>query len=500
MRKTANIRIEMTTSRTIARNASWLLMATTAQKLLAFIAFTAAARIVGPDVTGQYFYPVAITSTFVVIGDLGLTPVVIRAIASGAESGKRLLGAALKLKIALIPLAMIASLLFGIFRQVDTVVFYTLLIMMIVMSADSLHLLYYGVLRGRQKLRYEALGMFVGQVLTAITAVSAALLGWGAPGLAFALLMASLWNLGWSWFRVNTEQVESVVPTRADFTSLARQAVPFALAGIFVKIYSYLDTLVLEAFHGDAVVGNYAVAYKVTYAFQFIPLVFIAALYPAMSAVYARQETEELKRVFAGSLRIMAVVGAPIAAGLSAIAPRFIPTVYGIDFLGAVAPFTILPWVLLPIFIDFPVGSLLNASNRAHLKTASMGAAMVVNAVLNVLLVPTYGPAGAAVAAVVSFSFLLCAGLFFAWKELPSITWFLWLFIRSLVVGTLIWIAVRTLGAAMPFALSVLFGAAIGGTGLLVFKLLTMEDLRAMARWLHARIRPQNPQREQLHG
>ncbi len=498
--ETAKLTSRMTASRTIARNASWLLMATTAQKFLAFIAFTAAARIVGPGVTGEYFYAVAITSTFVVIADLGLTPVVIRAIAADHERAKHLLGAAFRIKAGLIPIAILASLAYALLRDATDVVFYTVCIMTLVMTADSLHLTFYGALRGKQKLRFEALGMFVGQIFTTIVAVSAALLGWGAPGLAAALLVASVWNLGWSSLNVSREEIRGMKPTMSDVRTLAHQAVPFAFAGIFVKVYSYLDTMILEAFHEKAIVGNYAVAYKVTYAFQFIPLVFIAALYPAMSNVFARKDREELKRVFAGSLRIMAVVGAPIAAGLSAIAPRFIPLLYDVQFLGAVAPLTILPWVLLPIFIDFPVGSLLNATNRAHLKTASMGAAMVVNAVLNILLIPTYGPAGAAIAGVGSFTFLLFAGIFFAWRELPSIGWFVWLLVRSGIVGALIWFAVRMIGISMPFPLTILFGAAVGVSALLVLKLLTMGDIRAIYRWLHARVRANNPQREQLHG
>lgn len=490
----------MTTSRTIARNTSWLLLATTAQKFLAFIAFTAAARIVGPDVTGEYFFAVAITSTFVVIADLGLTPVVIRAIARDDGRGKRLLGAALALKAGLIPLAVISAIVFAVFREASPAVFYTLLIMVLVMSADSLHLLYYGVLRGKQKLRFEALGMFVGQIFTTIAAVSAAVLGFGAPGLAFALFVASLWNLGWAWSRVQREDIGSVRPTIADFKSVAHQAVPFALAGIFVKVYSYLDTMVIEAYHGLSAVGNYAVAYKVTYAFQFIPLVFIAALYPAMSCEFAKKDEESLRRVFAGAIRIMIIIAAPIAAGLSAIAPRLIPILYDVQFLGVVMPLTILPWVLLPIFIDFPVGSLLNATNRAHLKTTAMGAAMAVNAILNVLLVPSYGPVGAAWAAVGSFSFLLLAGLSFVWRELPSVSWFAWLLARSVIVGALIWFAVRIVGAPMPFALMILFGAAIGITALLVFRLLTFADIKAIYRWLHSRVRPGDPQKEQLHA
>jgi O-antigen/teichoic acid export membrane protein len=163
-------------------------------------------------------------------------------------------------------------------------------------------------------------------------------------------------------------------------------------------------------------------------------------------------------------------------------------------------PLTILPWVLLPIFIDFPVGSLLNATNRAHLKTAAMGAAMLVNAGLNVLLVPAYGPVGAAWAGIGSFTFLLAAGFVFARRDLPSASWLVWLLLRSGAVGALIWIAVRSLGKPMPFPLMILFGAAIGVTALLVFRLLTLEDLRAIRRWLLSRVRAGDPQKEQLHA
>jgi O-antigen/teichoic acid export membrane protein len=491
----------MTTGKTIAKNASWLLMATTGQKLLAFAAFTIAARIVGADVTGEYFFTVAITSTFVILADLGLTPVVIRATAADPERGRRYLGAALRLKAALIPIAIAVSLVYAGLRDVNITVWQTLFFMIGVMSLDSIHLAFYGALRGTQKLFFEAVGMFVGQVLSTVVAVSAALLGWGAPGLAAALLIASAWNVGWSRFQMDRNGVSTLPASREDVRLVIRQAIPFALAGIFVKIYSYLDTMMIEAFHGTQAVGPYAVAYKVTYAFQFFPLVFVAALYPAMSGVFARGERKQLTDVFAGSLRLMAIGAAPIAAGISAIAPRFVPLFYGTEFLAAIPPLSILSWVLIPIFLDFPVGSLLNASHRAHLKTAAMGVAMVVNAALNLLLVPAYGPVGAAWAGVGSFSLLMVIGIAFARNDLPSLSWFASLLARSAAVGALMWIAIRTLGVSMPFAFDILFGGAVGVVGLLLARLLTFADVTSAVGWLRQRVAPsEDPEDEMLHG
>jgi O-antigen/teichoic acid export membrane protein len=491
----------MITGKTIAKNASWLLFATAGQKILAFVAFTVAARLVGKEVTGEYFFAVAITSTFVVLADLGLTPVVIREMAARAERGRRFLSAALRIKAVLIPIAIVSVLVYAGIRNVDLTVWKTLFIMVCVMSLDSLHLAFYGALRGSQKLSYEAIGMFIGQILTTIAAVSAAILGWGAPGLAFALALASAWNVGWSRYQLGRTGISTLPASREDVRLVVRQAIPFALAGIFVKVYSYLDTMIIEAYHGIGAVGVYAVAYKVTYAFQFLPLVFVAALYPAMSAVFSRGDRRGLTDVFAGSLRLMAIFGAPIAAGISAIAPRFIPFFYGTEFLTSIPALSILAWVLIPIFLDFPVGSVLNASHRAHLKTIAMGAAMVVNAVLNILLVPAYGPVGAAWAGVVSFTFLLFVGIFFARKDLPSLGWFAFLFLRSCAVGIVIWLAVRGLGPEMPFAFDILFGVAVGVTALLAARLLTFGDFKTAFMWLRQKVaRSEDPEDEALHA
>lgn len=488
-----------TTGKTIARNASWLFVATTMQKFVAFLAFTVAARIVGPTVIGEYFFAVAMTSTCVVLADLGITSVVIRGLAANLEQGRRMLGAAMRLKLFLIPLSVLAVLAYGAIRHVDAVVWQTLTIMILVMSADSLHLLFYGALRGKQLLRYEAIGMFVGQLLSGVVAISAAYLGWGAPGLASALLVGSVWNVGWSWLQNGREGICVSAPSRADVALLVRQAIPFALAGIFVKVYSYLDTMMIERFHDVAAVGNYAVAYKITYAFQFIPLVFVAALYPAMSSVFADHDTKKMKSVFAGSLRLMVIIAAPLAAGISAVAPKAIPVIYNTAFIGAVPPLMVLSWVLIPIFLDFPVGSLLNATHRAHLKTSAMGATMVLNAILNFILVPPLGPVGAAWAGLGSFTFLFLVGIVFTWKDLPSLRWLASLLLRSGLVSASVWFSVARTMDVMPLVLTILFGGSIGVVVLLVTKLLTVAEVMAVVRWMHTRIRPSQVQEEDVH-
>ena len=471
----------------VAKNALVLMLATTGQKFIAFVAFTLVARFVGAEITGTYFYAVSVTSIFVTLSDLGITPVVIRAIAGNTKNSERLFGAAIRAKLFLIPIAVIASLFYGVAIGNPPLIIATIGVACVAMAADALHLIFYGVLRGRQNLKPEAIGMFIGQAITATVAISAAWLDLGPVGLAFALVCGSLWNVLWSSLNLRRLKVKFPSPFKSDIKDLVWQALPFAVAGISVKVYSYIDSLMLQAYKGSTAVGYYAVAYKLTYAMQFLPLTFTAALYPALSASYANKEKAELKQMFVGALRLMAAIGFPISAGLSALAPRLIPALYTNEFAGSIAAMEVLPWVLLPIFLDFPIGALLNGSNRAYLKTSAMVATMLINAILNAILIPWYGPLGAAWAGVFSFWFLLSVGIIFTVKDVGGIWHFASILGRAISAAAASWALWRFVGAYMPLYMAFVFGAACAVILAFAVRLVTVQDILPLWRGLKNR-------------
>ena len=474
----------MSNERTLARNTAWLMLATLGQKVISFLVFYIIARRVGPLITGKYFYAVSITSIFVVLADFGLTPVVIREMASDLEQGKAALARAIRLKWFLLPVAILCSVIYALAVRVEPEVFVAVLIACLVLAADSISLLWYGALRGKKDLRFEAFGMLVCQLITGIVAVFATFFAKTVPSLVFALLCGSIWNVVWSyvWSRRLGMRAEAVTPWSV--RQILWAALPFGLAGLFVKVYSYLDSLLIREFQGHEAVGQYAVAYKLTYALQFLPLTFVAALYPAMSTAFARGDRESLKRTLSGSLRLMMFTSVPLAAMLSALAQPIVLTLYRHEYQGAIAPLSILPWVLVPIFLDFPVGSLLNASRRSAYKTGAMGVTMVVNAIGNILLVPHLGPAGAAWSAIVSFTILFALGLFFIRKELPPLSWCLSLVARGATVAIVTWLAGTWMADRAPLIMSLLFTGSIAVLLLFVTRLLQVSDVLQIFRWL----------------
>jgi O-antigen/teichoic acid export membrane protein len=273
-----------------------------------------------------------------------------------------------------------------------------------VMLADTLSLSFYGILRGLHVLSYESLGMFVGQAITACIGAILVFTGHATlPLLVGALVCGSVWNMlfstaqimrrvGWKSFIPSWEK--GLVPLGA--------ALPFFLSGLFIKIYSYIEIHMLEVWKGSEAVGAYAAAYKLTYAFQFLPLAFVAALYPSMSANADRPDV--LRRTLLKSFWYMALIGSPIVFGIWSLAPEIIVRFYTEDFLGAVLPLQVMIFALFFVFLDFPLGSLLNATHHQHAKMAIGGMTMIVSITANIFLIPAFGPLGAAIGGVIALA------------------------------------------------------------------------------------------------
>lgn len=457
----------LTVTDRLAKNTLYLTLASVGQKVIAFVYFLFLARIMMPDLTGQYFLAVSITVIFTVVADMGITPVVIREVAKAPERAKEFLSHALALKMPLILIAMIAATATGAGLGYDQSLQKLIMFATLVLGLDAIHLLFYGVLRGFQNLKFESIGIFMGMITTGTLG---GLVLWLSPSLTLligALLMGSVVNLsvsgikivkilGWSALRPHW--------SRREILWIMKTALPFALASLFVKIYSYIDSIFISKFLDTAAVGIYSIAYKFTYAFQFLPLAFVAALYPGMSAVVGK-DAAALKRIFNKAIWYMALLSAPIVLGLWAVAPEVV-LLAGPEYIESTIVLQTLVFVLLPIFLDFPIGSLLNAADRQSTKTAIMGVTMVINVVLNWFLIPEIGVLGAAYAALASFIFMFLAGLYFVRSIIPTFS--LFAFIKPValmyssaglmaVVVVLLkphigWIAVIPLGAVVYIA------------------------------------------------
>jgi O-antigen/teichoic acid export membrane protein len=292
-------------------------------------------------------------------------------------------------------------------------------------------------MRGRQNLKYEAVGVIVGQAISLTFGGLFIYLGLPLPWLVVALLLNTLWNGVWAY--TNLKRHFNFNPfafswDRKILRFFWSVTIPFALAGIFARVYSYVDSIMLSKLASEMAVGFYGVGYKITFSFQCLAMAFAAAIYPAMSKACVENKTK-LPGLLTMSVKYLFLLVAPIVTGIFVLAAPLVTVMYGPKFIGAALPLQVLIFSLVFAFLYWPVGSLLNAADRQKENTVVMGATMVLNIALNAILITRLEAVGAAWASLASNALLFFGAIYLVGRRVVPIeigkmlnsSWRVWL-------------------------------------------------------------------------
>ncbi len=417
------------------------------QKIISFLYFWFLSAQLSPSLLGTYIWALSLTGVFSIGIDLGLSPLLIREAARDEARAERLLRGVIGLKIlfTIATVALLFAVLFVSRRDPITVI--AVGVGVAVMIFDSFTMSFYSLLRARQNIRYESVGMLGFQILT--FAVGAYLLGIArSPIFAMvALAVGSLANLCYSWgvvhfrFRLRT----SPVFERETADMLLRLLPAFAVSGIFVRLYNVSDTLILGYLADETAVGLYSVPAKVMAALQMlIPGAFVASIYPAMSH-YFKNDRTMLERLLERTIGYLLILVLPITIALLVLGP-FILRVIWPAYTAITPTFLVMALGLPLLFLSFPTGYFLNAVLWERKNTTNRGIVTAVNVILNLLLIPTFGVLGAGISFLVSTTILFVLDVLNIRQMVP----FEWLWLRritlkaglgSLIMGAVLFMA-----------------------------------------------------------
>lgn len=465
----------------LARNTSYFTLALVAQKVISFLYFTFLARYFGPEAIGKYVFALSLTTLFSVLLDLGFASVLTREVARDPKRAEHDLGVVLGFKTLALWVVVALVILTVNLLGYPTLTRQLVYIACGVMLLDSIVLSAYSTLRGFHTLTWESLGSILFQVVVALAGLTVAQVTRDLRAFMFALLFGAgvhavyaLWQVGYRYQLKLRPRFENEA-----LRKLLRLAWPFALAAILTRAYGYVDTILLSLLAGDRAVGLYSVAYKVTFALQFIPVAFSASLFPGFSTYFATAR-DKLAETFTRGVVYLASIAAPVAGGIIVLAPSIVRVVYP-QFIEAILPLQILIFSLIFLFLTFPVGALLPACDRQARNTLNIGLAALTNLGLNLWLIPRYGPVGAAVASLVSTLVLLGLGWVVVrqlveYNRLFMYTRFVRIVAAALIMTFVAWGLNLFLhfGVVVPIAGLVYLGAVVGLGGI------TREELFAL--------------------
>ena len=263
-------------------------------------------------------------------------------------------------------------------------------------------------------------------------------------------------------------------------TRLCREWRIFALENWLANLAGNTGAVVLSVFHGEAAVGLYAAASKVTSFGSPLVASFTSAMFPYMSRLYG-ESSLALRRLGEESVKHMLAVALPGIVIVAIFADRVVGTLYGDAYAGAVPVLRVVIWVFMFNFLNPFVSHLLFARGE-QVTSLSVGAvSAVASLVLSFVLIPMWGPLGAAWALLASTTLACCLFCASAFRPDPS---------RVLMMFGKAGIAAASLAAflalsreAHPAALTI---GALGvyGGALLLLRVSSVREFGAFVRGL----------------
>ena len=481
-------------SEKIVKNTAIFVLAMVGQKIISFFYFFYLSSRFGPEKMGAWVWALSYSALFGVLSDLGLASILSREAARHEDRAARLLNATLFIKIPLLIFTIILGSILLYFSHRSHEVVLLVFITFLVLTMDAFIVTFYAIPRAMQNLRYESLGVFIFQIIDLVCGVilweTTKSINWVIGSLA----LAGFFNLVYSYliikkkFGINLK----LVYDKESIFHMLRVLPAFAVAGIFTKLYNSADSVLLGYLSTEANVGLYSIPAKVTTALQsLIPGVFVASIYPSMSNFYYHAR-ERLNSLFEKSFIYMFLISLPMGVGLALLADKIILHIWP-EYQAVITSFIIMAAALPFVFLAYPTGNLLNASDRQKITTINRIIITSINIILNIILIPSFGVLGSAIAFAVTNVVVLALDLIFVPRVIQFSGWPLFFIMLKISVSAAIMgLVIKLLANSMNYLLLILLAVIVYCVLIIILRVIRKDDLNFILRVLKSKkVEPQ---------
>jgi O-antigen/teichoic acid export membrane protein len=453
----------MNTTRKIAKNTVFLLLSNVLAYLFTFISTVYTARYLGVEGWGIISVALSITGIFGVFTDLGLSSFTVREVARDKSLVDKYFSNTFVIKIFLgfftFGLIALISYMVGYSQQIINVI-YLITISVILGSFTSV---FYSIFQAYEKMEYQSLATIISNLGMLVLTLIVIYLGVTVVGFAVIYIVVSL--IAFIYISIIYLKKYSLPKLEIDlefWKEIFKESLPFAITGIFVTIYFWIDSFMLSVMVGNDAVGIYNAAYRLIFVLLFIPSLFVTALFPVMSRHF-ESARELLKMEYEKSFKFLFIVAIFIFIYGLIFANEIIMIIFGQKFNQSIITLQTLIWVVPIIFLTLLFGNILNAVNKQRVVTIVATLNVLFNITLNLILIPQYSFIGASIATVLTELLGFIAMFYYiskyhfkvslkAYIFLPLFNGFI-VFIIIYILKTFNWIIAGLLGILIYIAL-----------------------------------------------
>jgi O-antigen/teichoic acid export membrane protein len=430
-RRFYNPAIELTNTRSIAKNSIVPTVLNLFNKTIDFLYAAFYLRVLGPADAGAFATAIAIAMWYEILANFGLNTLVMREVSRDRSEGSRYLLNSIALRLVTSAVAMAPILLYlwaasrgvnALSREAVAAILFLVVGMLFSGAGQSFSGLFYAY----ETAETPAAIATITTMLKVGFGVSALMLGYGYVGMAAVSVAVNIITLV-ILITAARRRIRLTGPWRLDFglqRQMLSQSAPLMINHLLAQIFFFVDVPLMQRINGDEAVGWYNSAYKWITAINVIPSFFTMALFPVISR-QIQENLDDARRSFRMAIKLMTLISLPVALVTTLIAPTLIGVLGGAEYLphGAIA-LRLVIWSIPFGWINSVTNYTLIALGLERVQVRAFIVGVLFNFIANLLFLPLYSYRAAAVTTILSEVVLFAIFNIYLQRRLPQMRWF----------------------------------------------------------------------------
>lgn len=382
---------------------------------LAFLNSVLLARLAGPELFGQFAYIISFTSLFSPLCIMGLNNIATKHFIKHPNNSHYYLLSALTVRAS----GAVFSIIIGLFiayslnMELNQIIkIFTVLALQCFLALNVIE--YYFLSKNNVtsplKIRLSVLVLIGIAKLIVIVHNADLFTLLILHGVEYALI-----GLGYLWlyYRQGNQNHQKRPIDKRSVLTLFHQGKWLLLSGLAAIVYLKIDQIMIAQFHNNKEVAYYAAAAKLSEFWYVFPVLIANAFSPYLISLHKQNKTK-YNSFIVKILSFMVMFALLISALTYTFSNTIIDFIYGNKFNQSIIILNIHIFASIFIFqrAIFSKWLIINGSYKHSLLTHGIG--VVVNVVLNLMLIPTFGGVGAAWATFISYMVASFLALFFS--------------------------------------------------------------------------------------